>query len=123
MIPVPIPNIWASGRTVIRSVLRLKPRPGASRDIVELFEQRQIVEIAMTVEGCQGVELWESDDEILVMATWDDSDAYATWLDHPARNTNNAELNDLLLAPVTSDRHGGQYELALGSLRRDGEAS
>lgn len=81
--------------------------------MVDFFERQRVIETAMTVDGCQGVEVWAGDDEILVMATWKDRDAYRIWLEHPARNAGNDELNELLDTPITPEIHGGRYELAL----------
>ena len=105
---------------MIRSVLRLSPRPGASNSVVELFEREQIIQAALTIDGCQGVELWRGENEILVMATWDDSKTYGAWLNHPARNSHNTELSELLDNQVTADVHGALYELALGELLSSG---
>ncbi|MXV91270.1 MAG: hypothetical protein F4121_07605 [Acidimicrobiia bacterium] len=98
---------------MIRTVLALSPRPGRTRDIVDLFERQRVIEHALTVDGCHGVEIWEGNGHLLVVATWDSSDAYQSWLDHPARNAGNDALNELLLEPISPAHEGDRYELVL----------
>ena len=98
---------------MIRTVLALSPRPGRTRDIVDLFEQQRVIENALAVDGCHGVEIWEGTGHLLVMATWDSHGAYQAWLDHPARNAGNDVLNELLLKPISPEHEGDRYELVL----------
>ena len=98
---------------MILSVLALTPRLGRAGDVVEFFERERIVENALTVDGCRGVELWEGEGQILALATWDSADAYQMWLDHPARRAAAATLEELLASPISGERRGGRYELVL----------
>ncbi len=98
---------------MIRTVLALSPRPGRTRDIVDLFEQQRVIDHALTVDGCRGVEIWEGSGHLLVVATWDSPGAYQSWLDHPARNAGNDALNELLLEPISPAHEGDRYELVL----------
>jgi heme-degrading monooxygenase HmoA len=98
---------------LIRTVLTLAPQPGRSRAVVDLFERERVIEHALTVGGCHGVEIWEGRDHLLVVATWDSLGAYQEWLDHPERNASNDALNELLAKPISSADEGDRYELAL----------
>ena len=98
---------------MIRTVLALSPRPGRTRDIVDLFERGRVIERALTVAGCRGVEIWAGSSHLLVVATWDSPGAYQSWLDHPARNAGNDALNELLLQPISPEHEGDRYELVL----------
>jgi len=99
---------------MIRSVLTLRPRPDANDAIVKLFERDEIIETALTVEGCLSVELWDGYDELLVVATWESRDAYSQWLDHSERDVGMDELNRLLATPVTPRTRGVCYDVVLG---------
>ncbi len=98
---------------MIRTVLALKPKTGQADAVVDLFEAEGIVERALTVEGCLGVEVWTGPDEVLVVGTWTDARAYQDWIEHPRRNSNNGALNELLEVPITAHSRGGCYALAL----------
>lgn len=108
---------------MIRTVLTLRPKPGSSDAVVELFERERIVERALTVEGCCGVEVWANPTEVLVMATWTAPSAYQAWLDHPQRNASNEELNELLDEPLTHGSRGAAYTLALSGNGDPGQPS
>lgn len=107
--------------TVIRTVLTLKTKPGLVAAVVELFESEGIIDRALSVEGCSSVEVWTGTEEVLVIGTWADDEAYQAWLAHPERNASNGALNELLDAPVSAGRHGNSYALALagGRIRED----
>ena len=104
---------------VIRSVLKMTPRPDCADAVVELFRREQVFERALTVEGCQDVSLLLRSDEILVTASWVDAEAYQAWVDHPERNAMGDELNDLLLEPITAESVGGVYQVALMESRTE----
>ena len=108
---------------MIRTVLSLKPKPGLTEAVVDLFDGEEIVERALTVEGCLGVEVWASRDEVLVMGTWASTGVYQAWLEHPQRNANNDALNELLDVPITAHSRGGSYTLALSGGRLTGGSS
>lgn len=105
---------------MIRSVLRLTPRPGCADAVVELFQREQVFERALGVDGCQDASLLLRSDEILVTASWDDAEAYQAWVDHPERNTMSDELNELLVDAITADSVGGLYQVALAESRPEG---
>ena len=98
---------------MIRSVLAMKPKPGRAGDVVELFQQEQIIEKALTVDGCHDVSVLKRDTDILVTATWSDAAAYQRWIDHPERNSSSDELNALLVDAITAESVGGLYDVAL----------
>lgn len=98
---------------MIRTVLALKPRAESAEAVVKIFEDEGIIERALTVEGCLGVEVWANPDEVLVMGTWASPSAYQAWLEHPQRNTNNDALNELLDMPLSAHSKGSSYTLAL----------
>lgn len=98
---------------MIRTVLTLKTKPGLAEAVVRLFESEGIIDRALSVEGCRRVEVWVGADEVLVMGTWVDAQAYHAWLAHPERNASNERLNELLDAPVSAGSRGGSYALAL----------
>ena len=98
---------------MIRTVLTLSPRPGRTRAVVDLFERERVIEHALTVDGCLGVEVWEGRGQLLVVASWDTADAYQAWLDHPARNAGNDALNELLDQPIGPGHEGDRYRLVL----------
>ncbi|MEM7337397.1 MAG: antibiotic biosynthesis monooxygenase [Actinomycetota bacterium] len=91
----------------------MKPRPGCAEAVVDLFRREQIFERALRVDGCQDVSLLLRSDEILVTASWVDSEAYQAWIDNPDRNATGDELNELLVEPITAESVGGLYRVAL----------
>ncbi|MEM8922193.1 MAG: antibiotic biosynthesis monooxygenase family protein [Actinomycetota bacterium] len=107
---------------MIRSVLKMTPRPGRADDVVDLFRRAQVIERALGVEGCHDVSLLLSDDEILVTASWADADAYQAWIDHPERNAMGDDLNDLLVDPITAESVAGLYRVALAGSQAEGKA-
>ena len=106
-----------------RTVLTLKPRPGLSGAVIDLFRREGIIDRALLVDGCHRVEIWQGADELLVIGTWADAEAYQAWLEHPARSANNDELDSLLLVPVEASSPGGLFELALSGGGNGGEQS
>ena len=106
---------------MIRTVLALKPKPGLTSEVVELFKSERILERALSVEGCRRVEVWSGSEEVLVMGTWANSRAYQAWLAHPERNASNDALNALLDEPISATSRSGSYTLALsgGPLTED----
>ncbi|MEM7273361.1 MAG: antibiotic biosynthesis monooxygenase family protein [Actinomycetota bacterium] len=91
----------------------MKPKPGCADALVEVFQRNQIIERALTVEGCHDVSVLTSEESVLVTATWTDAAAYQAWVDHPGRNVAYDELNALLSSELTDDTVGGLYEVAL----------
>jgi quinol monooxygenase YgiN len=67
-----------------RSVLHIRARPGRINELVTLFETEPIFAAAMEV-GCLGAELLVADEEIVVLATWDETADYQAWLESPRR--------------------------------------
>lgn len=104
---------------MIRSVLKMTPRPGCADAIVDLFRREAIFERALRVDGCHDVSMLLRDDEILVTASWADADAYQAWIEHPERNTAEDELNELLAEPITADSVGGLYQVAISEARSE----
>lgn len=82
---------------MIRSLLRMKVKPGRERAFAALFEERQIPERAMAIPGCLSVELSIIDaGEILSTALWASPEAYQGWLNSPGRVDDIAALLPLL---------------------------
>ena len=108
---------------MIRTVLTLKPKPGLTSAVVELFKSERIIEHALSVEGCRRIEVWSGSEEVLVMGTWANSQAYQAWLAHPERNASNDALNQLLDEPIAATSRSGSYALALCGDRLGEDAS
>ena len=104
-----------------RTVLTLRPRPGLSGAVIELFRREGIINRALLMDGCHRVEIWQGADELLVVGTWADAEAYQAWLEHPSRSANNDQLDALLLVPVEASSPGGLFELALSGDGNGGE--
>lgn len=114
-------NLEAEEGVATRTVLTLKPRPGLAGAVIELFRREGIIDRALLVDGCHRVEVWQGTDELLVVGTWAGAEAYQAWLEHPARNSNNDELDALLLVPIEASSPGGLFELALSGGHSGGE--
>jgi heme-degrading monooxygenase HmoA len=112
---------------MIRSVLTLRAKPEPAQAVEDFYHQRGILGRALNFPGCQGATLLRAVDDgpatYLVIADWDDSDAYARWVADPWRDTVCADLADLLVEagepvvgrryePVTSQAHLNPEELS-----------
>jgi heme-degrading monooxygenase HmoA len=88
---------------MISSVLALQAKPGAARAVEELYRDRGIIERSLRFPGCRGSVLLRSSDDgpasHLVIAEWDDAEAYARWVADPWRAAVSTELAELLETP------------------------
>jgi heme-degrading monooxygenase HmoA len=82
------------------SVLRLHERDGA--DLAAAFAQLEVFEHSRRSGGFLGGRLLRSVDDsgYLVVAEWEDADAYRAWLDNPVRLELGAQLELLLTEDV-----------------------
>jgi heme-degrading monooxygenase HmoA len=95
---------------MIRSVLALQAKPGSAQAVEELYRERGVIDRAVQFRGCRGAVLLRSADDgpdtHLVIADWDDTDAYARWVADPWRAAVSADLAQLLVtapdAPVVA---------------------
>ena len=86
----------------IVSVLRLPARAGA--DLAAAFAELEIFEHSRRSGGFLGGRLLRSleVDGYLVVAEWEDAEAYQGWLDNPVRADVGAQLEPLLTDDVAS---------------------
>lgn len=67
---------------MIRSVLRLHPRQGGDRDLVEFFERRGILTRALRDGRCAAAEMYvrlPDRDQVIVSALWNSEADYDAW--------------------------------------------
>ena len=75
--------------------------PGNEQAVIRFYEERDVFEHARRSGGFRSGRLLEpraAGEPFLVIAEWDDADAYQAWLDNPVR----AELG-LELVPLLED--------------------
>jgi heme-degrading monooxygenase HmoA len=80
---------------VIISVLPFELKPGKVDDLKGVFNQYQILEKAIEVEGCRQLMIAQASsnsDQLFVVGIWDDQEAYQRWMDHPERGGGAEEL-------------------------------
>jgi heme-degrading monooxygenase HmoA len=99
---------------VIRSVLALHARNGQARAIEDLYREREVLDRAVRFRGCRAATLLRCTGPgpatHLVIADWDDADAYQRWVADPWRAAVSAELTALLDIPAGEPLIGGLYE-------------
>ena len=83
---------------MIRTLLRMKVKPGRERDVAAIFEERRFGERAMAMPGCLGVELSmiPGAGTMVSTALWASRQAYQGWLDSAGRADDIALLRPLL---------------------------
>lgn len=85
---------------MIRSVLTLRARDDCRTALEDFYRDHRVLEISRSFPGCQGATLWRSVDTPrtthLVIADWDDADAYHRWVADPFRDKTSAGLAALL---------------------------
>ncbi|KQV40796.1 MULTISPECIES: antibiotic biosynthesis monooxygenase [unclassified Rhizobium] len=86
---------------MIRSMLSLRPRTGASRALVRFFEERRIPERALAFPGCLGVEVQTllphgEEEEVVVTALWETLANYQAYLDSAGREEDVVHMLPLL---------------------------
>lgn len=80
---------------MIRSVLRLRPRPGGDRELVEFFERRGILTRALRDGRCASAEMYvllPGRDEVIISALWHSEADYDAWQQTEYRGLELAEL-------------------------------
>jgi heme-degrading monooxygenase HmoA len=73
---------------VVISVLRLNVRPGSEQALIRYYSEHEIFERARESGGFRGgrlLEPVEPETAFLVIAEWDDAEAYRRWLENPVR--------------------------------------
>jgi heme-degrading monooxygenase HmoA len=87
---------------MVISILRLRAREGA--DLAAAYAQIDVFEHSRRSGGFLGGRLLRALDGggYLVMAEWEDVEAYQGWLDNPMRPEVNTRLEPLLLDDVVS---------------------
>lgn len=100
---------------MIRTVLYLRPKGGDGEAVAEFYRRHGVLERACRQEGCLGAELQlpaSGAGDVLVTATWRDSEAYQGWLDNPWRTQNGEELAQLV-DDFETEVKGELYEIAV----------
>ena len=99
---------------MIRSVLALHARNGQAGAIEDLYRERDVLNRAVRFRGCRAATLLRcvgaGPGTHLVIADWDDADAYQRWVADPWRAAVSAELIALLDTPAGEPLIGGLYE-------------
>lgn len=109
---------------MIRSVLALRARKGQAEAVEDLYRERGVLDRARRFPGCRGAALLRCTGDgpgtHLVIADWDDADAYRRWVADPWRASVSAELTELLDTAAGEPLIGGLYEpvIADGTGRR-----
>lgn len=112
---------------MVRSVLALRARNGHAEAVEELYRERGILDRAVRFPGCRAATLLRCTDDgpgtHLVIADWDDADAYRRWVDDAWRAAVSAELTPLLDIDADEPLIGGLYEpvIAEGTGRHTSE--
>ncbi len=95
---------------MIVSVLPIAVRPGVEEEFVRTFAEIRVFEHSHESGGFLGGRVLRSlaeGEPFLVVAEWEDPDAYQGWLDNPVRVELSAALDPLLADHVAQ---GGFYE-------------
>jgi heme-degrading monooxygenase HmoA len=99
---------------VIRSVLALRAKNGQAEAIEDLYRERGVLDRSVRFPGCRAATLLRCTGEgpgtHLVIADWDDADAYRRWVADPWRAAVSAELTPLLDINADEPLIGGLYE-------------
>lgn len=96
---------------MIVSVLRLPVRAGCESDVVRFYAERNVFGLAAQVGGFHSGKLLQPAEPgapFLVIAEWDDAEAYDRWLAAPTR----AELSGFLGPLLDGDPSGSIYDVA-----------
>jgi heme-degrading monooxygenase HmoA len=100
------------------SVLRIPVRAGAEDDFVRTFAELGIFGHSRRSGGFRSGRLLRplfAGDPFLVVAEWDDANAYQRWLDNPVREELRGRLDPLVGGDVGG---GALYEETLGQTGR-----
>ncbi|GAA4081843.1 antibiotic biosynthesis monooxygenase [Nocardioides kongjuensis] len=102
--------------TVIRSVLRLKPRPDGDGEVLDFYERHAILARALADGGCAGAELHvrvPQRDEVVVTALWHSVADYQEWTVSSARASYADDLEELLAPESLPLGSGDLYEVVV----------
>jgi heme-degrading monooxygenase HmoA len=94
---------------MIVSVLPIAVEPGAEEEFVRTFAELRVFEHSHASGGFLGGRVLRplaAGEPFLVIAEWENEDAYQGWLDNPVRVELSAALDPLLADHVA---HGGFY--------------
>jgi heme-degrading monooxygenase HmoA len=97
---------------MIVSVLTLPIRRGCEPETVQFYIERNVFRRAAQVGGFRAGKLLQPSEPgapFLVVAEWDDAEAYDRWLAAPTR----AELSNLLQPMLAGEPSGDTYELVV----------
>ncbi|MTD15567.1 hypothetical protein GIS00_16665 [Nakamurella sp. YIM 132087] len=100
---------------MIRSVLTLCGRDGRVEPIEDYYRDHHILDRARAFPGCRNATLLRAVDggraTHLVMADWDDTEAYGRWVSDPFRQQTSVGLKELLDLEPGAQFVGGLYEI------------
>lgn len=85
---------------MILSVLPFELKQGRRNDLEKVFQEHQILEKAIEVEGCKQLFLTSPSndpDKVFVVGLWENPEAYQRWMDHPQRGAGTDELLNLVV--------------------------
>jgi quinol monooxygenase YgiN len=87
---------------VIRTFLDLSVKPGHAEQLAEAFERLAILDQSVAQPGCSSADLSVSADgtTVTVTATWDSTEAYASWTSRVDRSDLADQLNEHLAQPL-----------------------
>jgi heme-degrading monooxygenase HmoA len=93
---------------MIISVLRLPVRAGSEQELIQFYEDSDVFGVAAQVGGFHSGSLLEPVEPgapFLVIAEWDDAEAYGRWLAAPTRE----EMSSVLLPMLDGDPEGSIF--------------
>lgn len=99
---------------MIVSVLEFSLRPGAVKDLEQVFREYRILETAMGVEGCWKLALvspQDRTDSASVIGMWADHASYQRWMDHPDRGVASAALLPLMAGDFDTSAPAVLYDV------------
>ncbi|WP_244930891.1 antibiotic biosynthesis monooxygenase family protein [Nocardioides sp. W7] len=99
---------------MIRSILRLRPRPDGAPQVLDFYERREILARALSEGGCAGAELHlrlPDRDEVVVSALWKSVADYESWTKSTGRATEVGDLEELLAPESLPLESGDLYEV------------
>jgi len=100
---------------MIRSVLTLRAKSGRSAELENFYAQHRILERSRHFPGCLGSELLRAVESAtathLVIADWETSDDYRSWVTNPWRADVSEQLAELLDARPGEALVGGVFEV------------
>jgi heme-degrading monooxygenase HmoA len=103
-----------SGGDGVVSVLELPVLAGCEQAVIAFYGEREVFEHARRSGGFRAGRLLEPSEQgtpFLVIAEWDDAEAYQRWLDNPVRDELGRGLAPLLdgVAADSAPTRGGVY--------------